>query len=504
MAEREDEAIRATTAVRRWLVQGSRAAVFLAPDWTGLRATPALLAGVIAADLLMTILGTRLVMPGPSSFYWRSLGSGWLVTVLNVWGCWIALRRARASASPARQAADAATLFALICWQVFVFDLAIAAITAWRVHQGHDFAAPASPADRLMWLVEVAWIAVAQVRLAWAGTPGTPNGTRLVLPGLLLMGLALATVVMPFGYWQADAAAGPHVASARVPAAGAPASAASGDAQADDEDDANGEADPPMLKLTQQVFESQQHLLAAQLDAVPADRPGVVDLYAITFAPYADVDVFMRESAVVAGVMDERFDARGHTLQLVNNIATVDRFAWATPLNLQRAIERVAQRMNRDQDILFIHLTSHGGADGRLAAEFFPLTVDQLTPRQLRRWLDEAGVRNRVISISACFSGSWIAPLQGDDTLVMTAADADHTSYGCGSKSTLTFFGQAMYDEQLRHTWSFEQAHAAARTLIAERERSAGKDDGYSNPQISEGAGIRQVLERLAAQQRGR
>ena len=54
-----------------------------------------------------------------------------------------------------------------------------------------------------------------------------------------------------------------------------------------------------------------------------------------------------------------------------------------------------------------------------------------------------------------------------------------------------------MYDEQLRHTWSFEQAHAAARKVIDQREREAGKEDGYSNPQIRVGAGIRKTLARL-------
>ena len=81
----------------------------------------------------------------------------------------------------------------------------------------------------------------------------------------------------------------------------------------------------------------------------------------------------------------------------------------------------------------------------------------------------------------------------------MTAADADHTSCGCGSRSTLTFFGQAMYDEQLRHTWSFEQAHAASRELIDQRERAAGKDDGHSNPQIRVGSRIRVRLKGLEA-----
>ena len=78
------------------------------------------------------------------------------------------------------------------------------------------------------------------------------------------------------------------------------------------------------------------------------------------------------------------------------------------------------------------------------------------------------------------------------------ASDAEHTSYGCGRKSDLTYFGKAMYDEQLRKsTLSFEVAHAAARKMIKVREEEAGKDDGYSNPQIKAGEGIKKRLNRL-------
>ena len=80
----------------------------------------------------------------------------------------------------------------------------------------------------------------------------------------------------------------------------------------------------------------------------------------------------------------------------------------------------------------------------------------------------------------------------------MTAADATHTSYGCGARSELTFFGRAVFDEQLRRTHSFEQAFAAAVPLIRQRERDAGKADGFSNPQVSVGEGIRPLLQALA------
>jgi hypothetical protein len=80
----------------------------------------------------------------------------------------------------------------------------------------------------------------------------------------------------------------------------------------------------------------------------------------------------------------------------------------------------------------------------------------------------------------------------------MTAADATHTSYGCGRLSELTFFGRALFDEQLRRSHSFEQAFADAVPVIRQREIDAGKPDGFSNPQIRMGAGIAPVLQALA------
>jgi hypothetical protein len=155
--------------------------------------------------------------------------------------------------------------------------------------------------------------------------------------------------------------------------------------------------------------------------------------------------------------------------------------------------------MDTERDVLVLYLTSHGGADFKLAAENWPLEVDDLTADQLRSMLDQFGIRHRVIVVSACYSGGWIEPLQSDDTLIMTAADKDHTSYGCGSKSKLTFFGRAVFDEQLRKEPSFEAAFNAAVPVIKQREIEAKKDDGFSNPQISVGANIRGVLEELAA-----
>ncbi|MEJ8839214.1 C13 family peptidase [Ramlibacter sp. AN1133] len=253
----------------------------------------------------------------------------------------------------------------------------------------------------------------------------------------------------------------------------------------------------PKLVLTQESFELQQTVFERAVESLAPERPGVTDVYGLVFAPFAAEDVFLKESALVADVLAQRFDARGRVLQLVNHVDTVESLPWATPLNLKRAIDALARRMDREHDLLVIYLTSHGARDFQLAAAHPPLSVDAISPGELRVALDEAGIRNRVIVISACYSGGWVGPLAGHTTLVMTAADGDHTSYGCGRASDLTYFGRAVFDEQLRRTYSFEQAFAAAVPLIRQREEEAGKPDGFSNPQISVGEGIKPLLQAL-------
>jgi hypothetical protein len=255
---------------------------------------------------------------------------------------------------------------------------------------------------------------------------------------------------------------------------------------------------PPRMRLTQAVFATQQVVLAQQLAQLSPQRPGIADLYGLVFAPYADEDVFLRESTMVSDLLRQRFDAQGRVLHLLNHPTTAETHPWATSDNLQAAIAALAATMDREEDVLMVYMTSHGAQNFELAATHGPLTVDTIAPQQLRQWLDDAGIRYRVVGISACYSGGWVEPLASDTTLVMTAADATHTSYGCGRLSELTFFGRAVFNEQLRETFSFTEAFTKAVPLIAQRETEAGKEDGFSNPQIHVGPQIAPVLDAMA------
>ncbi len=314
----------------------------------------------------------------------------------------------------------------------------------------------------LMWF----WISLVAWRVTVALTPSRRAQTAIVV-GLLL--------IAAFASWQFDAR--PWRAN-------------------DTEQETGAASAHESLTLSQEVFADQQALLAENLAAVQPRQAGQINVFGLVYAPYAQ-SVFVRESAMVAGVLQERFGAQGHVLQLVNHPSVTDSIPWATNQNLQASLQALAAQMDLEQDVLVVYLSSHGGSDFKLATQHWPLEVAELTPQLLRSMLDAVGVRNRVIAVSACYAGGWIEPLAGDNTLVMTAADATHTSYGCGSKSELTFFGRAVFNEQLRKSYSFEEAFAAAIPIIQQREIDGKKNDGFSNPQITVGKDIRPVLLKL-------
>ena len=70
---------------------------------------------------------------------------------------------------------------------------------------------------------------------------------------------------------------------------------------------------------------------------------------------------------------------------------------------------------------------------------------DEVTPSNLADMLDRTGVRHKVVIISACYSGVFIPRLAEADTLVITAADANHSSFGCRDKAKWTYFGDAFF-----------------------------------------------------------
>lgn len=93
-----------------------------------------------------------------------------------------------------------------------------------------------------------------------------------------------------------------------------------------------------------------------------------------------------------------------------------------------------------------------------------------MNPQVLRQILDESRIKWRVVVVSACYSGGFIEPLRDDNTIVITAAAPDRTSFGCSDENDWTYFGKAFFDESLRHENDLSVAFEQARRAIARRE----------------------------------
>ena len=240
----------------------------------------------------------------------------------------------------------------------------------------------------------------------------------------------------------------------------------------------------------------QPELLASALGTLEPARAARPEFYFLGFAPYASQDVFKREITAVKGIFDERFGTAGRSVTLVNHRDTVETMPLASMTNLNGALRRIGQLMRPDRDVLVLFVTSHGNK-GRIAVEFPGFPLNGLTPERLAVALDAAGIVNRVLVLSACHSGSFVERLKSDTTLIMTAAHADKTSFGCSNENEWTYFGDAYFNRTLRTGGSLIEAFGTARGLIEAWEKRDGLEP--SEPQIFVGSGIGAKLDAVAA-----
>jgi hypothetical protein len=250
--------------------------------------------------------------------------------------------------------------------------------------------------------------------------------------------------------------------------------------------------------LTEETgFYAQQDMLSRALSELEPDRPGIVDLYLLAAGLYGGEEVFMKEVKVIETLFRERFDADGRALALINHASTLREYPLASRTSLSAALRHMGKLMNPEEDVLVLYVSSHGSEKHQLAVEFWPLRLDAIDPPGLKRILDDSGIKWKVVVVSACYSGGFVEPLKDDHTAVITASSANRQSFGCGSESDSTYLAKALFDEELRRTYSIETAFENARKSIERRERAQGY--APSEPQIHIGAALREKLLQVEA-----
>ncbi len=257
--------------------------------------------------------------------------------------------------------------------------------------------------------------------------------------------------------------------------------------------DAQGHLLPDSLELG---LLNQGQLLEQALAAIPQST-AAIELYSLALAGDGKQSVFMREADYVTGMLASRFGAVGQITLANHRDHLADRL-MASRETLSRSVQTLAARTG-PEDLVFIYLTSHGTSEHELVLDQPRLQLGDLPADELAAVLAPLKGRDKVVVISACYSGGFIPALRDEKTLIMTASRADRVSFGCSEEADFTYFGDALFAQALNQTDDLQQAFELASRHVAEREIA----DNYeaSQPQIWAPKGVLAHWQRLRQQQ---
>lgn len=225
--------------------------------------------------------------------------------------------------------------------------------------------------------------------------------------------------------------------------------------------------------------------LAQALQAIEPQRPGIVDAYVVVVALDSD-PVFNREAREAGRVLASRFDAVGRTVVLAADEGPDKGQAIGSPRHLTRALARVAELMDKKEDVIVLYSTSHGTPRAGVNYRDSSRGRAVITPADLAGTFADQHFENRLIIIQACFSGQFVPALAGPRTVIATASSATRSSFGCSANNDWTFFGHALVNQAMRKPDTFVRQFRRAFVTIYGWEKKLGMHP--SNPEISVGA----------------
>lgn len=236
------------------------------------------------------------------------------------------------------------------------------------------------------------------------------------------------------------------------------------------------------------------NLMGDALDALQPQRPGQLDVYMITASLWGD-PVFEREATQATDILSPHLGAQGRTITLSAGGQGERRYPAATPNNIAAAIGQVGSLIDPNEDLVVVFITTHGAQDGSAVIREHNRLGAALRPAHLSAMLRQANIRNRVVIISACFSGAFIGPLADDNTIVITAAAHDRSSFGCQPQNDWTFFGDAYFNRVIRGGATLLDGFDEAKRLIERWEREQNLSPP-SDPQLFVGPRAADLLRR--------
>lgn len=155
------------------------------------------------------------------------------------------------------------------------------------------------------------------------------------------------------------------------------------------------------------VARSAQHALIDAALSGFVIEPGLpTRVFFLGFAGYGEERVFAEEIKFAAQRVGERYGSSARSLLLINDRRDLTSHPLATHDNLRYALRQMGRLMNPASDILFLVLSSHGARNAMIEVSNTGMEPLGLSPQTVDLLTREAGIRLRVVVVSACFSGA--------------------------------------------------------------------------------------------------
>lgn len=253
---------------------------------------------------------------------------------------------------------------------------------------------------------------------------------------------------------------------------------------------------------SEEAYQKNRHAQAAQIEArlytessrlqsvlssLAPQRPGVRDVYLLVVGGDGTEGVFAREVDWVAERLGSVFDLKRRHVKLVNGGS--DDLPLATRTSVREALEALDALMDPNEDLLMVHLVSHGSREGALLLDDHNLTLNDLSVADGKQWLNALKARHQWLVVSACYSGQWVDALASPRRVIFASAASDRTSFGCGDDSDRTWFSKALYGEDMAAGIDDPAAWFAATSVkVTGMEEEQGIDgEEHSMPQQAVG-----------------
>lgn len=256
----------------------------------------------------------------------------------------------------------------------------------------------------------------------------------------------------------------------------------------------NGQLVVTPESLNEIALYNQNELLKNAWNKIQVDDKSKTELYFMGIAGDGSQGVFRREIQYIENQFSHQFLTLDKSISLINSRDTVQDIPLASKTSIKETLSHLVDKMDVENDILFLYMTSHGSKNNGFSLKQPKLGLPDLTASELSDMLKDTPIKWKVIIISACYSGQFIEPLKDENTLIITAASEQRESFGCSDLGSFTYFGEAYFNQALNQTNDFVKAFEIAKVLVEKRESQEGRQQ--SIPQIYSPDGIKRQLKK--------